>query len=294
MKKYRKKLLIIFLVFTIVFNASSITKHKSTPSVAKEKNVNLFPKSNTDIRVMTYNILSDSVGFDGFHVDTRKDILYDVLLKVSPDVLGLQEVCRNWHDTLKEWDLPLKFLCPVAYYLTGTMTTLLYNPERLNLLHRGTRSFSYSFVSKLRKYTWGVFEQKNTHKTFIVINTHLSLYEKTPFFPINQTTELIDFAKTLREKYNCPVFLVGDFNTKDDPDTESYSATYEYITLFFNDSRHKANSKRYPNESTINSHSNDYIFTPDDVTINSFTLLSQPELKSLSDHYPVFIDVNLE
>ena len=295
MKKHSKKLLIICLVCTFIFNLLiPIRKPQKTVFVTNENTINLHPKQNTDIRIMTYNILSDSMGFDGFSVETRKDLLYNVLLRTTPDILGLQEVCRNWYSTINEWEMPLRFVCPVGYLLSGTMTTLLYNPDKFELLHHGTKSFSFSFISRLRKYNWAVFEQKSTHKTFVVINTHLSLFEKTPFFPINQATELINFTLELQEKYKCPIFLIGDFNTKEDDNLQSYSTTYEYITLFLNNSKNIALSKSYSNEKTISNSANDYIFATDNTVITNYTLLSQPILNILSDHYPVFADVNLE
>ena len=70
-------------------------------------------------------------------------------------------------------------------------------------------------------------------------------------------------------------------------------AVYDYITLFYDDSKIASLSKSYGAAQGLNAPVNDYIFYSAELDIISYILLSQPTLNMLSDHYPLFIDVDL-
>ena len=53
------------------------------------------------MRVMTFNLRSDSI-FDGKNrSNSRKEIVYDILDKYACDIIGLQEVTLKMHADLK-------------------------------------------------------------------------------------------------------------------------------------------------------------------------------------------------
>ena len=249
------------------------------------------PKKENSIRIMSYNILSDSMGFDGLSTHMREDVFKDTIASTSPDVLCLQEVSNNWYSSLEKSNLNLQFTAPLRNRLSMCMTPILYNTQKLTLLNSGIESYSSSFDSRLRCISWGYFSQKITNKKFAVINTHLSLYDKKQYLPLLQATELLDFVNKIKEKYNCPVFVVGDFNSKQRNHTTTDSSTYELISLNLTDSRFPAKSIVSYKEKNAYAPINDYIFFTGNVVIECYALLSLPQLKTISDHYPILADV---
>ena len=251
----------------------------------------LYKKNPYATRIMTYNVLSDGLGFDGMSVETRDDDLLRLIKTISPDVLSLQEVNVNWYKSLLNKAFLYKFICPLNYALSFSMTTILYNTETTELIDWGSEAYTCSNDSRLRSYTWGVFLQKNTGFKFIVINTHLSMFEKNADLPINQASELTDFCNTIKNLYSYPIYVTGDFNTKVRTEDSENSAVYEYLNLFFNNALDISSNVSWGTSTDVNTCPNDYIFTTDDTNIINYVLLSQPYLNVISDHFPVFIDI---
>ena len=69
--------------------------------------------------------------------------------------------------------------------------------------------------------TWGVFESIATGERYIVVSGHFRAVESVQ---LNQAKEIAAEIAKLVEKYDCPVFLGGDFNGR------TSSAFYSYLT----------------------------------------------------------------
>lgn len=289
-----KKIIALTLIFIFIFPAKVKCNSLNDSDIP-----DLFPalqkqyqKQYGAIRIMSYNLLSDELGFDGLPVESRKEGAIHLINTIKPDILGLQEMNFHWFSSLKS-ETSLEYVHPLCYSLSRSMTTLMYNPQHLNLLSFGSQAFRYATNTRLRNYTWGLFEDKKTHSIFLAVNTHLNLYEQANPYPILQATELIAFCKQAEEKYNCPIFIMGDFNSKKRSKSNIDSAVFEYISLFYKNSQTSADNGTYGADKNLSATTNDYIFYSDSCDILSFNLLSQPELSVLSDHYPIFADVRI-
>ncbi len=294
MKKFINLLLCSILLFSFIFNVDGTSNFKINNDfyILCSSFSKAYKKNNDVTRIMTYNVLSQGIGFDGMPVETRQNSLYILLKNILPDILCLQEADSNWTKALSSFENDLKLSQPTKYKISNLMTTILYNTETLTLLKNDFRAYSSGSDSRLRSYSWCIFENKKTHKRFIVVNTHLSMFEKDVYSPFNQATELMSFCKNIFKEYNYPVFIVGDFNTKErNKDTEN-SAVYEYLNLHFTNSFELAENTSHGSQGTTQSNANDYIFTLGKVNIKNYVLLSQPQLNIISDHYPVFADVS--
>lgn len=289
MKKSSLNFLCIIIAFSLVINLFKATAKvndstftaQSTTTQAAEKH----------IRIMSYNVLSDSIGYDGINASLRSEYFKDILEFTSPHILALQEASFNWQRLINSGQFQLKSVCPVRYRLSMSMTLLLYNPSKLTLLNSGIQAFSYAHDTRLRSFTWGLFRLNSTNKRFFVINTHLSLYEKNPYIPLNQAVELINFVNGLRNKYNYPVILTGDFNSKEREAGYESCGVYEYISLYMNNCKNETQLLFSGDAKDVHSAINDYIFATDDLYIESYTLLSDSDLKVISDHYPIYTDI---
>lgn len=287
----------IALSLVLIFLAFSVGERKLFTEAFPPKLFNTlkaqYPKLQGTVRIMSYNLLSNELGFDGMSVESRKTGVLRLINSTNPDILGLQEMSRDWFSVFNK-ETNLKYTFPLCYSLSRSMTTLMYNPQTLTLLSYGSQAFQHSTNPRLRSYAWGLFEDKKTHLIFLALNTHLNLYEQANPYPLLQASELIEFCKKNQEKYNCPIFIMGDFNSKMRSKGSIDSTAFEYISLYYDNSQTAAKEKSYGEDKNLSSPTNDYIFYGGNCEILSFNILSQPELNVLSDHYPIFADVSLE
>lgn len=255
----------------------------------------IYKKEDSSVRLMTYNLLSDSFGFSGTDASERAGGVCKILESLSPDVIGFQEMSRKWFASIKS-NTGYKFINFYRTTLFGTMTTLAFNSKRVDLLFSGEKTFSIGGDSRLRRMVWGVFSNKKDGKVFAVVNIHYDLSKKTDAsvfddsFQMSQALETIAFVKDLVDKMNCPVFILGDFNVKEST-SEKNSPVYEILdSAFYNGKKYAqtVSSGAIPQSST---YKNDHIFYYGNVSVRRYCLLSNEAFSELSDHFPVFVDV---
>lgn len=289
----------VFFIFSAItvnnLNENTGTEYPAPPELTRTITVisQFYSDTDADIRIMSYNLLSDSAGFEGSPAYMRSEGVCYLLNTLSPDVAGIQEMGRNWFYCLNK-STDYAFISPVRTTLYGTMTAIIYNPENLILKSYGEHSFKNSYNPKLRCAVWGVFCHKATGKTFAIINTHFSLSEHDDKAPMNEARELLSYGEKISEIYNCPVFFTGDFNAGERrSDNNVSSSVYEALCTSFTDTKELAQAKSSGDNLSNNSSSIDHIFLKGNARINSYVILSQNEFTQLSDHYPIFIDAKL-
>lgn len=253
----------------------------------------LHPKTDA-LRIMSYNLLADSTGFEGSRAQSRADGVCIMFNELSPDVIGLQEVSRSWLACIIN-NTPYKFINPVKTALSLSMTEIAYNPDTLFLLHSGEEFFKNSYNSALRRMSWAVFSHLETHKLFAIVNTHFSLpdTDKTPIdytASLMEALEVVDLCNKLRESLNCPVIVTGDFNAKKST-KKTPSPVYDTLLTALYDTAALAQSHCKHNEK--NALYYDHIFCKGNIRIQTHCTLCDTDFKLLSDHYPLFCDIIL-
>lgn len=274
-----------------------ISQHPAPNEIITEiqKVTEHYKKNDSEIRLMTYNILADSVGFEGSPAENRADAFCRVLEGLSPDVCGLQETSRKWFACIFN-NTDYKFIHPIRTALFDTMTTLIYNPKTLTLTAFGDQVFKSGNNSRLRRMVWGVFHHKETNKTFAVVNTHFSLSDPAltdNTTPLTQALELITLCKELKNLFNCPVFPLGDFNAKKSS-KKNPSPIYDILVTAFGNTKDLAETISNGENTSVKSLSVDHIFSFGDAKISHHVTLSQNFSKKLSDHFPVFCDISIQ
>lgn len=253
-----------------------------------------YNKKSDRIRIMTYNVLADSVGFEGTPVVTRADGVCRIIEGIAPDVCGFQEMNRKWFACVYN-NTDYKFIHPVRTALFDTMTVLAYNPRTVVPLSFGEQVFKNSNGSLLRRMVWGVFVHRKTNSVFAVVNTHFSLSDGNftdNTTPLTQALELITLCKELKNLFGCPVFPVGDFNAKESTRTVP-SPIYNILCAAFTNTAHIAEAVSNGENTLKKQPSVDHIFAFGDAEIPLHTTLSQSTFKAYSDHFPVFCDINI-
>lgn len=111
-----------------------------------------------------------------------------------------------------------------------------------------------------------------------------------------QCDELLELIRSLHAEYDCPVFATGDFNTKEDtPETPAIDAPeiYERLAGELADSKYAAEECSFGAESGFADPSYDHIFINGTATAKRFTMLSDPYMNAMSDHYPIYTDLEI-
>ena len=163
------------------------------------------------MRIMTSNIWGD---YFGNPVSEREDLLFDVFMRYAPDVLGLQEVTKNWYESklLKRLSGQYAFagteICENTNYVP-----LAYKKEYL-LWAKGYERLR-STQDKSKGITWAVLKHPQEERLVAVCNTHFwwkagAEHDLVRAANAGQLTELMRY---LHQQYKCPVFAFGDMNS---------------------------------------------------------------------------------
>ena len=285
-------------------------------------------KGENEVRIMSSNLL---VSYNSWHSEhsrqtrsvsakPRAKMYLDLLNTYKPDVVGVQEMCDMWYNCLMRNALNYKLCFPVSTALTVRMTGLMYNADTTEILEKGQYAYSVGNNSRLRRIVWGLFKDKATGKKYIVASTHLDFITSDREFSLNvmetQMNELLALSKELKDKYNVPIFHVGDFNSLNNVENwreEYYNLSEEelekinedeikldaapsiYLDLAekLNDTKLSAKKFNAVSPTTINSPTYDHIFLDGEATVNNYTIISDTKMRQMSDHYSIFADVEL-
>lgn len=294
--------LIVTIVPLSVFTARGSIKNVSLPDGFEEKmSADVFD-NNADVRIMSSNLLVHYDSWGGLPAKPRAKQYIELLNSYNPDVVGIQELCDEWYCCVKH-NLPngYKMLFPVTTGAFVRMTAMIYNSDTLDVIESGNFKYVNGDNPRLRRVVWAVFEVKETGRCFAVTNTHFDLLrdgreEELTAVMRSQAVELMQCVENISAKYNCPVFSVGDFNTMEErPETKPVDIPeiYNMLADSFTDSKFNCENEICGTEQNWDYPSYDHIFIKGDAKAQTFALMSYSYLADMSDHYPIFADINL-
>lgn len=314
MKKTSKKMKIFISVIlclavltvavpTSVFLVRGSLKGYSLTQEHKDAVSSYTFENKSDIRVMSSNILVDYESWGGTPAKPRAAKYIDMINSFKPDVVGIQEMSDGWYCILRN-NMPdgYKMLYPFSDGVFVRMTAMMYNSDALTLIDKGNFKYSQGDNPRLRRLVWGVFEVKSTGERFAVTNTHFDLLregreEELTLVMRNQAKELLQCVDELGDKYSCPVFSLGDFNTMEDtPDTKPIDIPeiYNYLAENLTDAKYNCKNSVFSSEQGWDAPSYDHIFIDGNASADTFALLSYKEFSDMSDHYPIFADISID
>lgn len=294
--------LIVTVVPLSVYTARGNLKNTALPSGFHESLAADAFENTADVRIMSSNLLVHYESWGGLPAKPRASQYIEMLNAYKPDVIGIQELCDSWYCCVKS-NLPdgYKMLYPFSTGAFVRMTAMVYNSNTLDLIESGNFAYEQKDNPRLRRVVWAVFEVRETGKQFAVTNTHLDLLrdgreaELTEVMK-SQTAELLKCIDEIAEKYACPVFSVGDFNTMEDTTyTKPIDIPEIYNTLAdaLCDTKFSSDNQIFGTEQEWDYPSYDHIFLKGNAKVQSFCLMSYDYLTDMSDHYPIFADVVL-
>lgn len=265
-------------------------------------------ESDTELRVMSYNLRFDNPD-DGVNAwDNRKDRVANLIKFYEPVFIGTQEGLLHQLEYLEK-ELDGYEWIGVGRddgTMSGEFSALFYDTARVELIEGSEQTFwlsetpsepSKSWDAALpRIVTYGAFRDRQSAREFFVFNTHFDHIGDTA--RANSAELIVNRIK--KETADKPVILTGDFNAT--PDSRPYSIlTADDSGLF--DAFEVTNLPHtgplftfegFEVKSGIDRRRIDYIFANDGIDVNKHAIISSFRGDFYpSDHLPVIADVKL-
>ena len=267
----------------------------------------------SDLRVMSHNIMAVRHAKTWFRegnmpmAPKRVEILQAVLDAYCPDVVGYQEACDGWRDTLEKELDPLiwGFMNPGRSDGSNGETIFVYNKNRLTLLEGGPISYpEYAYTSRV---VYAKFALKtDPEKQFLVFNTHWAGNARNTEDQMALTANMEkDFMAALirrmvEEHGGIPAFTTGDYNTFYLADhyhsfmeisglTDSFELAKSAgttVNICGGCSRRSGNRSETPLSESI-----DHLFCSKQTRVLRYETVTGLAINELSDHSPRYIDV---
>lgn len=257
-----------------------------------------------DLKVMTFNIRLDAPSDSANNWKYRKDNVCKMLAYYQPDLIGMQEVCHNQMEDLKQ-GLPQYTALGVGRddgKEAGEYCPIFFRSERFSLLESGNFSLSEQpevigikgwDASYNRVTTWAILQEKNNGKKIVYFNTHLDNDGKTAR---KEGAKLI--LNKIREiAPGIPSIITGDFNCE--PGEEPMLAleeggmqnTVKTADIIYGPSWSFHDFGRLPLEERVLL---DYVFVTGSKVNRHRVIQDTPDNGFLSDHYPVLVDLTIK
>lgn len=252
----------------------------------------------SDIRVMSYNILHPEWG--NVAIAGRDTNVANIIMYYMPDVVGLQEVNEEWHNSLKTVLVDKGIYYPACQKNNSNlynMTTFLYNSRTVRLIEEYVIDLDQN--SDIRVLSVAIFEKLSDGKRFVVTNNHPAPTGQAENYERN-FADLIRLSTDLMGKYkDLPVIQTGDFNTKEQSDmyqkymdqTGLKDAKYvaDVLVRSYNTFCGLNKDPKKGNSNCI-----DHIFVNDKTSVKLFNVVIEHDVSKTSDHIPIYADIELK
>ena len=284
------------------------------------------------VRLMTHNVWNRDANSpqwaekgEDCSAQARVGALLRVYRELLPDVIGGQEVSALMADLLKEG-----FQNEAVGYtlIWGRFTPILSRSDKLELIDSEFGTYpktieglegSFNDV-KSKAWNLGVFRVKSSGKTFIFVTTHLwwkmnppneSYLGKHAYQPWSdearerQIAMLLEKITVYRERYACPVILLGDMNTGYDSKAMQYvrdhgfrhahdiATEYAEEAVGYHYCYPDGYKKEYHNRPFETAIDHIYVLGEKEGAVKRFERYSPEYYYPISDHSPAYIDMEL-
>lgn len=257
------------------------------------------------LEVMTFNIRLDAPSDSANNWKYRKDNVCRMIAYYQPDLLGMQEVCHNQMEDLKQ-GLPQYTALGVGRddgKEAGEYCPIFFNTGRFTLVEYGNFSLSEQpetigikgwDASYNRITTWAILQEKSNGKKLVFFNTHL---DNDGAIARKEGVQLI-LNKIGEIAPGMPAVITGDFNcTPDEAPLQTLEKggmenTAKTATVTYGPSWSFHDFGRLPAEERVLL---DYVFATGGTKATRYRVIQDaPENGFLSDHCPVLVDLTLQ
>lgn len=243
---------------------------------------------------------------------------------IMPDVMGLQEVSVKMGRLMMErLDCMTLTDGTAAHYeyISGGDTPIIYRQDRLKLIESGFFRYDEAVPglegsfnnSESKSYCYGVFERRDTFARFALMSTHLwwksSRPEAKNYQPGSNLARAYQFGLAsekmdeVMKKYGCPGVIMGDLNaTINSACLErafelGWRETHDLALGHRDETRghHPCGAAGFERgEDGAFDQAIDHILlkNADNARVNGFYRLTDEWFDPISDHYPLYIDID--
>ena len=257
------------------------------------------------MRVMTFNIRSDSLLDVRNRWESRKEIVREVINKYKCDIIGFQEVKNKMLEDIKQYlnnynfvgEGRTKRLFRESNNIFVTKKCELMEEDTFWLSNNSNKVGSSIWYSLFPRICTTVAIRTEDGKCIRIYNTHLDcLFPMAREYGIKKITE---YMEEQYKKDNLPVVLMGDFNATPDSKVIRSFRGGEYTSQKFI-AVQEINKEIYK-ESTMNWFKGketgmhiDYVFVSEGFKIKSAEIIKYNRGgKYPSDHYPIMADIEI-
>lgn len=260
-------------------------------------------KDDHPLKVMTFNIRLDAPSDSLNNWKYRKDNVCKMITYYQPDLLGMQEVCHNQMEDLKQ-GLPQYTALGVGRddgKEAGEYCPIFFNSQRFSLIKYGNFALSEHpdsigvrgwDASYNRITTWAILEEKSNGSKMIFFNTHLDNDGKVAR---DKSVHLIlDKIKEIAP--DMQAIITGDFNCTPDEaplntlEKGGMQNTSKTASVTYGPSWSFHDFGRLPQNERVLL---DYIFVTKGAQVDRYRVIQDtPDNGFLSDHDPVLVSFN--
>lgn len=241
-----------------------------------------------DIRIVSYNVLvaQEDFSWSPWVIGNRPQLFADFVNYYKPDVIGLQECSKLWHQGIRELlGDKYEFVFPDLSNDGDdeNCSLLLYDKTKYDVVKTELYKYSVSNSVQMRHMSIALFQNKTDGRKFAVSSTHLnsgwegSGGDNTPQRTI-QAGELVKKAQTWLSKNKCPFISTGDMNAT--IDEVPYQTIANSNVLFDVDPN--------PLSGCV-----DHIFCSVEATCLYTAQVRDQAIRPASDHWPLIADIKL-
>ncbi len=262
----------------------------------------------TDVVIYDQNIWGCTRGDDT--IANRCTLIADLVDYHDADIIAFQECSRAARaiDDGNIGELLSGIYEEVPHDAEGNnFTPIFYKSERFDVVESGYILYERQRPTNSKSITYAVFEDKESHARFGVCSAHFwwkvgePMEDEIRFY---NAQVLAKKVSEIKEKYDIPVFLMGDFNCG--ANSRASLIPYLYLKEKFLDVRevapisadtftHHECPKRNAdglytaNERSESTQTLDHVFVTNhkSVAIDSFEVDTSEEAYASSDHYPL-------
>lgn len=238
--------------------------------------------------------------------------------EIMPDVMALQEVSTHMAELMMA---DLRTLDVKYEYVSGGDTPLVYRRDKYILRESGFFLYDANIEglegsfnnSESKSYAFGVFEDRESGKVFAVMSTHLWWKSSNPASKNYQahSNEARAFQiklacarmNEIMAKYSCPGVIMGDFNASinslclEAAFADGWKEVHDIAEGRRDETRghHPCGPSGYSrNEPGEFRSAIDHIIVKNigEAKVHDFCRLTDEWFDPISDHYPLFVDID--
>ncbi len=234
---------------------------------------------------------------NGHSIKERAPRLQVVLNKYDADVIGFQEVSREWAEIInRDYSHKYNILCKFrSSDSISEALAILWQRDKFELIDSGCFWFSKTpWIESMgadalfhcnRICVWVMLRESSTGKEFCYLNTHFGFGEEYQI----ESAELIKATTDTLRSGN--IIISGDFNTT--PNSTIYKLLSEYYTDV-NSVTANYTGTTYHEYGRVDNQHIDYCFIKGGIRANEYILIDDKiDGRFPSDHYGILFDLDV-